>query len=735
MDLKGAEIRNFYSITNDMPSHGDAPASPKTVKIPHYQRPYKWGRDQIEKLIEDWHNETGDSYFSGSIVTVNDSRNSIHELIDGQQRFTTIYLANYVRFLLSRVAIRQAITESNRVIHISGLLDSFEKSAKFLFSKQLSDGSTLNEYLHSLRESVTSVFEQDDPDNVDIDAIENNYSKRVGLPSNFVESDVNYEIKHKEGLEDYLSRRSLSLQYDRSSFDVALTSALSRCLIKVSNQSHPTFHIDEKDITENEKKYTDALETIFAKFYSITEDKTPFFKSKLIIDCIKQYLEQVKVCVVQTGNARDAYTLFEVLNDRSLALDDLDLIKNQFYKTYVLSNQGKSESHIDSLLQQLDDQWVDTIFNSSTASLNKLITYFATCYITGSTEVLYNKGDGYRDAISQYLSKLDSYNDEDIQKDFNIFQACKVIISKVGIAFRSTDLKAIEAEFSQRSNVTKTLHYLNAMKQEGVMSGLVNYILKFVDIQEQEASSKPNIFDPSLTNKVITRLVEQNLDSSVQNQAYNLFRTSILSSSAAAPRNMAIDLIKTNNRNTSYLFDVAQKVSDDVLKGEFSSWLDQWSFDNNKLKIRILFARLIRLTPDQTTRKLRESTIGLSVPQDLVAKMQIDHLEARNPNPSNLVSYFDHPERAYYVDGLGNMMPLPSKENIEKSNRPLKESFIYFKDAGLPESHYLLAETKNLFEMESTDGVPNESFFNKRKQLLKGYFLEAISYNPSNAPS
>ncbi|MGR5261389.1 DUF262 domain-containing protein [Vibrio astriarenae] len=731
MDLKGAEIRNFYSITNDMPSHAEAPTAPKLVKIPHYQRPYKWGSEQIEKLIEDWSNETGDSYFSGSIVTVNDSRDSIHELIDGQQRFTTIFLANYVRFLLARVTIRQAITESNKIIHISGLLDSFEKSANFLFNQTLRDGSSLSEYLSNLRNSVTSVFEEDDPENVDIDSVKKNYSLRVGLPSTVVESDVDFELKHQEELTNYLYSRSLSLQYDRSSFNDALISALTRCTIKVSDQSHPTFHVNETDITGNEKKYTDALNTIFNKFYQITEEKGPFFKSKLIIEHIKKYLEQVKVCVVQTGNARDAYTLFEVLNDRSLALDDLDLIKNQFYKTYVLSNRGKTEAHIDSLLQRLDDQWVDTIFNSNTASLNKLITYFATCYITGSTEVLYNTGDGYRDAISQYLSGLASYSDDDIQKDFNIFQACKNIINEVGIAFRSTDLKAIEAEFSKRSNFTKTMHYLNAMKQEGVMSGLVNFTLKFIETEGQANSSGHSfIFEPTSTRKIVSRLVNENTDLKVQNQSYRLFRTSMLSSSAVAPRNIAVDIIRANNRGTSYLFEVGQAVPEETLLNDFSSWLDQWNFDGNKLKVRLLFARLIQLTPDPTNHKLRESTIGLSVSQELVGKMQLDHLEARNPVPSNLNAYFDHAERNYYVDGLGNMMPLPSRENIEKSNRPLKDAFVYFKNAGFPESHYLLAETIDLFDQENTDGVPTEAFFIKRKQLLKDYFIQAVNYNP-----
>lgn len=41
-------------------------------------------------------------------------------------------------------------------------------------------------------------------------------------------------------------------------------------------------------------------------------------------------LEHIKFCVIITGNENDAYTLFEVLNDRALDIEDLDLIKNLF---------------------------------------------------------------------------------------------------------------------------------------------------------------------------------------------------------------------------------------------------------------------------------------------------------------------------------------------------------------------------------------------------------------------
>lgn len=64
--------------------------------IPIYQRNYAWGAEQIEQLISDIHDamsDEDDNYFLGNlIVTERDSKAIDYEVIDGQQRLTTLYL-------------------------------------------------------------------------------------------------------------------------------------------------------------------------------------------------------------------------------------------------------------------------------------------------------------------------------------------------------------------------------------------------------------------------------------------------------------------------------------------------------------------------------------------------------------------------------------------------------------------------------------------------------------------
>jgi uncharacterized protein with ParB-like and HNH nuclease domain len=66
--------------------------------IPTYQRPYVWGNEQIEKLIKDFYKtfeiNKNDEYFIGTILTKENGNKA--ELVDGQQRFTTLWLTAYV---------------------------------------------------------------------------------------------------------------------------------------------------------------------------------------------------------------------------------------------------------------------------------------------------------------------------------------------------------------------------------------------------------------------------------------------------------------------------------------------------------------------------------------------------------------------------------------------------------------------------------------------------------------
>ena len=66
--------------------------------VPYYQRPYSWQSDNVENLWDDlfaaWseHDNSDEGYFLGSVVLVEKPENDRSDVVDGQQRFTSLQL-------------------------------------------------------------------------------------------------------------------------------------------------------------------------------------------------------------------------------------------------------------------------------------------------------------------------------------------------------------------------------------------------------------------------------------------------------------------------------------------------------------------------------------------------------------------------------------------------------------------------------------------------------------------
>ncbi len=75
--------------------------------IPEYQRPYVWGEKQIDKLIDDLKDHSqqfADSpYYLGSVIL--HAQDGCLNIIDGQQRLTTLALLGYLNSELDDVSL------------------------------------------------------------------------------------------------------------------------------------------------------------------------------------------------------------------------------------------------------------------------------------------------------------------------------------------------------------------------------------------------------------------------------------------------------------------------------------------------------------------------------------------------------------------------------------------------------------------------------------------------------
>ena len=125
MELKGAEIRNLMELCNPMPKNGTENRK-LNVLIPYYQRPYKWEETQIKNLFADYFKNEQKEYFVGSVVMV-ENHDGGFEIIDGQQRITTLFLLNYLKFIFLRAYIEELIIVK-KVYKIDGYLSKLELS-------------------------------------------------------------------------------------------------------------------------------------------------------------------------------------------------------------------------------------------------------------------------------------------------------------------------------------------------------------------------------------------------------------------------------------------------------------------------------------------------------------------------------------------------------------------------------------------------------------------------------
>ncbi|MFZ2876611.1 MAG: DUF262 domain-containing HNH endonuclease family protein, partial [Enterococcus aquimarinus] len=105
-DLKIISVSNVFDNINYL--------------VPIYQRNFAWTETQIVQLIEDVESSIDGSnknYFLGNLI-VNQTDNNVYEVIDGQQRLTTLYLIEkYLGVVFAKEALRfEAREKSNRTL-------------------------------------------------------------------------------------------------------------------------------------------------------------------------------------------------------------------------------------------------------------------------------------------------------------------------------------------------------------------------------------------------------------------------------------------------------------------------------------------------------------------------------------------------------------------------------------------------------------------------------------------
>ena len=150
-------------LTNsaDETSLGSLMSGDSVFTIPYFQRPYKWKPERLQQLEQDiltLVDESSDNHFLGAIIIHgrpnNPSDPDVYEVIDGQQRVTTVYLylCAVVRTLCKNGEYDEAVSLFLRYLVINRNT-SLITNAKLQSSKD--DRKQLNRVLQDLMEDST----------------------------------------------------------------------------------------------------------------------------------------------------------------------------------------------------------------------------------------------------------------------------------------------------------------------------------------------------------------------------------------------------------------------------------------------------------------------------------------------------------------------------------------------------------------------------------------------------
>lgn len=196
----------------------------KPFVIPEYQRPYAWDEEQIQTLIDDlWefttskdgNNDEKSTYFLGSIVSYEE--NGEQEIIDGQQRITSLFLLLRAIYTMLQNADGQSKKAKNFIQQIEPAIWRTDKyTGEVDYSNILLTSKVMNNEGNEILRNILKTGKADNSAN-------DNYSKNYLLLQKLIaELSQNNPLMIYDFIYDILNKAIL-LPISADSQDTALT--------------------------------------------------------------------------------------------------------------------------------------------------------------------------------------------------------------------------------------------------------------------------------------------------------------------------------------------------------------------------------------------------------------------------------------------------------------------------------------------------------------------------------
>lgn len=767
--LDTAEIKDLQSLITN--------GNILNIKVKFYQRPYRWTAKKVTDLFEDYRDNresalmNGDNskeYFIGAVVFVDERVQEEkdsgkiwkYQVVDGQQRFTTLFLFNYIKYILLVKKVDEA-ARGNKSRDFNASLEAMEACYKGFI------GEYNVKKIEQANSDLSNAFDNANQQRIDIDLKDlNKWRQRVGWIADPDISANDYYENCRAAMYLFLQNESLGITYENDNFNKYFKEALAKIVIKFSNASEAAFCLesvedyDENDETQVEFPYVQRAFGIFEQIKQLYKVINPnaadsYIKLCGYINLIDEMLENIKLCMIVSSDEDDAYKLFETLNDRSESVNDLELLKNYFYKTYT-ETSGEPQKQVLKNISMLDNRWRDIFFKYE--ELEPEIFEYMTVFFTGNTNK--NTNERKRKLIKNYLSSYKRtykpYSFEVIDRDFHYIEYIQKILLKI----HRIDMTAMRkvSEDSQMSLFIE--NDMNASIVKRALGLAMNLPYPVVvaslicDIIHNYANNTNNgtSFDIYVED-VFNEERCKNKYPGLWKDACVLWKATILSRNYESPKLLSDILAEKCNISR---ISVSRTVEDQIIQfdanvleesevyKEFQEWISEWKFTDGagKLKIKNLFMHLfLKYDLDKNTGKLKRASHIVRTYANEAIKQDLDHMDANGTgtDKQNKIRYFHYnlTDRKYFTNGLGNMIPLPVAINRGKHNTPMKDTLAAFSEENL--NGWIFDEAIDLFQKNHTIinnyEVPTKDFFNKRKDLLIAYFMRIVKnqkYNPDN---
>lgn len=437
--LDTAEIKDIQSLISN--------ENLLRVKVNFYQRPYRWTAKKVTDLFEDYKDNLESSakdgnsqeYFIGAVVLV-DVRNDNekkrgkvwkYQVVDGQQRFTTLFLFNLIKYMLLVRKVDDSAQMKKSKDFNKGLEAMENCYSGFIGTENVDKIIAANRELQNAFDTANQ-----EGDSINKDAL-NNWRSSVGWIKDPNIASEHYYDDCCIAMKNFLKNESLGIIYQNDDFNNRLKDALSRIVFKYSNAFDACFceeavdDYDDNDDTSIEFPYVERAYGIFSQIKKMNESlnhntESPYEKLCRYINSIDEMLVNIKLCMIVTSNEDDAYKLFETLNDRSESVNDLELLKNYFFKAYT-ETSGEDKTVVYKNISSLDSRWRDIFFKYE--CLEPEIFEYMTVFFTGDTSK--NTNEKKRKLIKEYLNSYDSnnrYTFDKISRDFEFMENIQTIL-------------------------------------------------------------------------------------------------------------------------------------------------------------------------------------------------------------------------------------------------------------------------------------------------------------------